>query len=62
MLGDDPTVQQLESRVASLFGFESALFVPSGTMGNLMCCLVHCEVRGSELIVGTNAIHCVFFC
>jgi threonine aldolase len=32
--GEDPTVQKLEGRVADLLGFEAALFVPSGTMGN----------------------------
>ncbi len=34
VLGDDPTVIQLEKKVAELFGKEAALFVPSGTMGN----------------------------
>ena len=34
VFGDDPTVIELEKRVASLFGTEAALFVPSGTMGN----------------------------
>ena len=34
VFGDDPTVNTLEQRVASLFGAEAALFVPSGTMGN----------------------------
>ena len=32
--GEDPTVNRLQERVASLLGFEAALFVPSGTMGN----------------------------
>ncbi len=34
VLGDDPTVIQLEKKVAEMFGKEAALFVPSGTMGN----------------------------
>jgi threonine aldolase len=34
VLGDDPTVNRLQERVAALFGSEAALFVPSGTMGN----------------------------
>jgi threonine aldolase len=34
VFGDDPTVQELERRVAALAGKESALYVPSGTMGN----------------------------
>ena len=31
---------------------EAALFVPTGTMGNLVSVLVHCEVRGCEVILG----------
>jgi threonine aldolase len=34
VLGDDPTVQKLESLAASIMGKEAALYVPSGTMGN----------------------------
>lgn len=34
VLGDDPTVQKLESTSAEIMGKEAALFVPSGTMGN----------------------------
>ena len=34
VLGDDPTVQELERRVAELAGKEAAAYVPSGTMGN----------------------------
>jgi threonine aldolase len=34
VLGDDPTVNRLQERVAALFGVEAALFVPTGTMGN----------------------------
>lgn len=34
--GEDPTVNELEVKVAELFGKEAALFVPSGTMGNLL--------------------------
>ena len=41
---DDPTVLRLEERVAALAGKEAALFVPSGTMGNLICVLAHCKV------------------
>ena len=36
-------------------GKEAALFVPSGTMGNLICVMVHCRERGSEMILGTDA-------
>lgn len=34
--GEDPTVKELEDRSAKLFGKEAALFIPSGTMGNLL--------------------------
>ncbi|OLP74277.1 hypothetical protein AK812_SmicGene46231, partial [Symbiodinium microadriaticum] len=36
VFGDDPTVQQLEKRVAELLGKEAGLFVTSGTQGNLL--------------------------
>jgi threonine aldolase len=49
--GEDPSVNRLEALAAELFGKEAALFVPSGTMGNLICLLVHCG-RGEEYIVG----------
>ena len=49
---DDPTVNRLEELAAEMLGKEGALFVPSGTMGNLIALLVHCQ-RGHELIVGS---------
>jgi threonine aldolase len=52
--GEDPTVNQLEARVAALLGKEAALFVPSGTMGNLLAVLSHCG-RGDEMILGDKA-------
>ncbi len=54
VLGDDPTVRRLEEEVAALLGKEAGLFVPSGTMGNLVCVLTHCT-RGHEMIVGDQA-------
>lgn len=51
---DDPTVNRLEEIAASMLGKESALFVPSGTMGNLLALLVHCH-RGDEVIVGNQS-------
>ncbi|PIE22781.1 MAG: low specificity L-threonine aldolase [Planctomycetota bacterium] len=50
VLGDDPTVQDLERRAARRVGKEAALFVPSGTMGNLLAVLVHCR-PGDEAIM-----------
>merc|ERR1712106_1305642 len=52
---DDPTVLELEEKVALMAGKEAALFVPSGTMGNLICVLAHCWGRGAELLVGDKA-------
>src|ERR1044071_2224939 len=49
---DDPTVNRLEELAADQLGKEAALFVPSGTMGNLIALLVHCQ-RGNEVIVGS---------
>lgn len=37
VFGDDPTVKELESYIAELFGREASLFVPSGTMANQIC-------------------------
>ncbi|XP_019564028.2 uncharacterized protein LOC109432163 [Aedes albopictus] len=53
--GEDPTVNELERRAAALFGKKAALFVPSGTMGNLLAVMVHCNRRGAEAIVGDMA-------
>lgn len=50
----DPTAHRLETELAKITGKEAGLFVPSGTMGNLISVLVHCEVRGSEVILGHN--------
>jgi threonine aldolase len=38
--GDDPTVKHLEELAAEMLGKQAALFVPSGTMGNLTAMLV----------------------
>ncbi len=47
---EDPTVAELERRAADLVGFEDALFVPSGTMGNQIAVRVHTE-RGQEVLI-----------
>lgn len=49
--GEDPTVRQLEERMAENLGKESGLFVASGTMGNLVALLAH-ATRGDEVILG----------
>ena len=47
--GEDPTVIELQDRVAELLGKEAALFVPSGTMSNLIGVRLHCR-PGEALI------------
>jgi threonine aldolase len=56
VFGDDPTVNLLEQRIAGMLGKDAALFVPSGTMSNLLALMSHCG-RGDEFIAGQNA-HC----
>ena len=52
--GEDPTVNRLQHLAAQLLGKEAALFVASGTMGNLVSLLVHCG-RGDDLILGDES-------
>ena len=52
--GEDPTVNRLEQFLAVELGFETALFVPTGTMSNLLGLMAHCA-RGDEYIVGQQA-------
>jgi threonine aldolase len=56
VFGDDPTVNRLEQRLAGMLGKDAAVFVPSGTMSNLLALMSHCG-RGDEFIAGQNA-HC----
>ena len=46
---EDPTVNRLQARAAEIFGREAALFVPSGSMGNLVCIMAQ-ATRGQEVI------------
>lgn len=50
----DPTVNRLQGYLAERLGFPAALFVPSGTMSNLLGLMAHCQ-RGDEYIVGQQA-------
>ena len=54
--GEDPTVNRLEALGAEMLGQESAVFVASGTQGNLLALLSHCQ-RGDEYIAGQLS-HC----
>ena len=57
VLGDDPTVKALEARCAHLTGKEAALFVPSGTMANLLALRVNTQ-PGDEVILHEDAHPC----
>jgi len=50
VLGDDPTVKELEETAAEMIGKEAAVFVPSGTMGNTIALKVH-DSRGREVLL-----------
>ena len=52
--GEDPTVRRLEEVAAERLGKAAALFVPSGTMGNLLALMSHCR-RGDRLLVGDRS-------
>ena len=54
VFGDDPSVNALQRRIAEMLGFEAALFVPTGTQGNLCGLMAHCG-RGDEYLVGQMA-------
>ena len=52
--GEDPSVNLLQNKIAKIFNKEAALFVPSGTMANLIAVLTHCN-RGDEVILGDKS-------
>jgi threonine aldolase len=52
--GEDPKQSELEQATAEKLGKEEAIFVPSGTQGNLVALLTHTE-HGNEIIVEENA-------
>ena len=52
--GEDPTVNRLQEMAAEITGKEAALFITSGTMGNLLAVMTHCR-RGDEAICGSEA-------
>ena len=53
VFGEDPTVRQLEELAAGTVGKEAALFVPSGTMGNLLAVMIHAE--DGEVLLGDSS-------
>jgi threonine aldolase len=56
---EDPSINLLQEMSAKLLGKEAGLFIPSGTMGNLIAVLAHCD-RGDEVIMG-NLGHTFLF-
>ncbi|MEG0009407.1 MAG: low-specificity L-threonine aldolase [Aeromonas sp.] len=50
--GEDPSINALEHKGAELLGKEAALFVPSGTMSNLLAMMSHCQ-RGEGAVLGS---------
>lgn len=54
VFGDDPATIKLEEYSAKMVEKEAAVFVPSGTMGNLISMLSHCQ-RGDEVILGDKS-------
>ena len=57
--GEDPSINLLQEKTADLFNKEEALFVPSGTMANLISVLTHCN-RGDEVLLG-NKSHIFYY-
>jgi hypothetical protein len=55
VMGEDPTVNELEQYTADLFGKEKGLFVPTGTMANLVAILSYCDTRASEIMIGASS-------
>jgi threonine aldolase len=56
VMNEDPTVLALQEYVADLFGKEAALYVPTGTMGNLCAILAHCHYnKSAEMILGSHS-------
>ncbi len=54
VFSDDPSVNVLQEKIATMLGFEAALFMPTGTQSNLCGILAHCQ-RGDEYLVGHKA-------
>lgn len=53
VFGEDPSINALQDRVADLLGMEAAIFVPSGTMSNLIGVMLH-GGRGDEFLCETG--------
>jgi len=54
VFGDDPTVNRLEAMAAERMGKEAAVYVPSGTMANLLAVMTHTRA-GDEILLGDQS-------
>ncbi len=59
VLGEDPTVRDLEEETARIVGKEAALFVSSGTMGNQLA--IATQTRPGDEVVGGEGAHPVLY-
>lgn len=57
--GEDPTVRRLEEEMAQRLGKQAAVFVPSGTMGNLAC--VAAQTRPGDEVIADSQAHLVYY-
>jgi threonine aldolase len=57
VFGDDPTVIELQERLAAMLGKEAALFVPSGTMSNLIGVRLHCRPGDALICEAQSHVH-----
>jgi len=40
---EDPTTNRLQKEIATMFGLQASIFVPTGTMANLIAIMLHCN-------------------
>ncbi|XP_031563317.1 probable low-specificity L-threonine aldolase 1 [Actinia tenebrosa] len=60
VFGEDPSINSLQEKSAKLLGKEAGLFVPSGSMGNIISIMAHCPHRGDEILVGDKSHICIW--
>ena len=52
---DDPTINELQSEVAKLYGKQAGILIPSGTMSNLIAFMLHCRHKGDAAFIGEKS-------
>src|SRR5688572_32236649 len=55
VFGEDPSINELEKMAAGMFGMESALFCPSGTMTNQIA--IKCHTRPGDEVICDESAH-----